>query len=73
MKRVCCICNRVLGHVQPYENHGETHTYCSRCNKILNVFLDKDADYYFVYGPKTVTIKDFNKNVRSRRIQLANN
>lgn len=72
MKRVCCICNRVMGHVEPYDNHGATHSYCSRCYRILNLFVDKGASYYFVYGPTTVTIKDLNKKVRSRRIKLAN-
>ena len=73
MIRVCCICNKVLGHKEPYENHGLSHTYCCKCNKILNLFVDRGASYYFVYGPKTVTIKSHDVPMRPRRIKLANN
>lgn len=31
--RLCAWCKRVLGHVEPYEDHSVTHTICLACNK----------------------------------------
>lgn len=31
--RICAWCKRVLGHVEPYEDHSPTHGMCLACSK----------------------------------------
>lgn len=52
MKIVCSVCERVMGHKAPYEDHRESHTYCGQCFSIMQ---QCDFNYYIEYiGGKAI-------------------